>query len=115
MTVTWETFTAAKAAKGENLANGLFWEKSQYTRQITGIALVGSTAAGDTIIGIYYGTTKVMQITNSSTGVAVDTDKDLIPHNSSLACPAGVDIRVVVETAPNTNPIAIELIIAELP
>lgn len=114
MTIVHETYTVAQASKNANLAAGKFWESGTTFRQITGIALTGSTAADDTQISVYYGTTKMMEFRNSATGLAVDTDKDLVPHNSTLACPPNAKISVMVDTAPNTNPIKLMLVIAEL-
>lgn len=115
MTIVHETITVANAAKGSNLANGKFWETSNFNRQITAIALTGSAAADDTQLSIFYGTTKIGEIRNSSTGLAVDVDKDLVPHNSQLFCPRGAKMSIVVDTAPVTNPIKLLLVIAELP
>lgn len=115
MTIAQEQYAVADAPVGTNLANGKFWANSKNMRMISGVALVGSAAAGDCKLSIYYGTTKMMEIENSSTGVAVDTDKDLIPHNSNLACQPNDSISVIVDKAPITNPIKLLLVISEVP
>lgn len=114
MTLVHETIPIASAVKNTNLAAGKFWESAAWNRAITAIALTGSAAADDTQLSIFYGTTKIGEVRNSSTGLAVDTDKDLIPHNSNLVCRRGDKISVVVDTAPQTNPIKLVMVISEV-
>lgn len=115
MTVGYEEIAVADAGQGVNLANGKFWATSKWNRMVTGMALTGSAAAGDTKVSIFYGTTKIAELKNSSTGLAIDTDKDLIPHNSNLFCASNDAISVIVDEAPSTNPIQLLLIISEIP
>lgn len=114
MVLVHDTIPIASATKNTNLAAGKFWESSNWQRMITAIALTGSAAVDDTQLSIYYGTTKIGELRNSSTGLAVDVDKDLIPHNSQLVCARGDKISIMVDTAPVTNPIKLMIVISEV-
>lgn len=76
-------------------------------RKITGLALVGSTAAGDTSIDLRVNGTKIGTYFNTSTGTTVDMSKDL--QKMSIDVPANGVIEAVVTDAANTNPVVLYL------
>jgi hypothetical protein len=106
-----ESVAAATATVGVNLAAGKWWEKSNVWRRIRNIGLVGSTAVSDTVLEIFFGTTKVMEIRNSTAGAAKTplTGTDVHQHSSFLGCAPNQSIAVVVKTAPSTNAIVLHM------
>lgn len=92
---------AATAVVGYDLAKDTIWQQMEGDRILTGVALKGSAAAGDTKIRIQIDTYQVGEMYNSGTGNP--NMDDLFPFESDW--PAGSQFHAYVEDAPGTNPI----------
>lgn len=116
MTVFQREIAVADApAKKDLLSNDKSWVNKPVPRRVVAFGLTGSAAADDTQLDLYYGSEKMAEIINHRTGVAFDTDQDLLPCPSAAYCGAGEDISLIVVDAPATNPIKLVLVIEELP
>ena len=93
---------AATAVVGYDLATGTIWQQSSVGRALTGFAIKGSAAAGDTKVSVYVDTVKVAEAYNINTGFP--NNDDLITLDSNYV-PAGAMIHIYVDDAPGTNPI----------
>lgn len=93
---------AATAVVGYDLATGTIWQQSSVDRALTGFALKGSAAGGDTKVSVYIDTVKVAEAYNVTTGFP--NNDDLIQLDSNYV-PAGAMIHIYVDDAPATNPI----------
>ena len=78
MVLVEESYTAAQAALGENLASGKWWEKSKFPRRITRVGLVGSTAEADCAIDLFYGDKQVGSKILSSEGANIGVKQQVI-------------------------------------
>jgi len=92
---------AATAALQYNLATGQTWRSAPYPRVLAGAGLAGSAAALDTHVRIMAGQEEIADMFNSSLG-AVNRD-DMFGIGSVI--PANVEIMIIVDDAPATNPI----------
>ena len=94
---------AATAALGYDLTTGQIWATSSSDRALTGFAITGSAAAGDTKVDVYIDQVKIGEFFNTTTGYPT---KD---HYYTLDnyCPQGSKISVIVTDAASTNPINI--------
>jgi hypothetical protein len=115
MTILEKEFALADAVENTDLLKGATWINKKVRKRVVAIGVVGSAAVDDTRLGIVYGSVKMGEILNNSTGLTLDTDRDLKPCPSSMVANSDEDIGLVVEKAPATNPIKICLIIEELP
>lgn len=104
MGVGQTSVAAATAVVGYDLANGTNWQNQSKHRALTGFAIKGSAAAGDTKVDLLIDTVKVGEFYNISTGFP--NMDDLIPMDN-LFIPAGAQVHVLVTDAPATNPINI--------
>lgn len=93
---------AASAVVGYDLATGQIWQQSSIDRALTGFALKGSAAGGDTKVSVYIDTVKICEAYNVSTGYP--NNDDLIDLDMNLI-PSGAQIHLYVDDAPATNPI----------
>lgn len=94
---------AATAVLGYDLAANQIWAVSGSPRALTGFAITGSAAAGDTKVDVFIDQVKILEAYNVTTGFPT---KDHFYGLDNL-CPAGSKISVVVTDAPATNPINI--------
>ena len=96
---------AATATLGYDLTTGQVWATSASDRGLTGFAITGSAAAGDTKVSLYVDTVLVGEFFNTTTGYP--TKDHFYPLDNY--CPAGSKISVIVTDAAATNPINIVL------
>lgn len=95
------SIAAASAPVGTNLLADSIYGQSRVARQIRGVALKGSAAAGDTIVAILVDTMEIGRIFNSGTGFPNRDDiKPLVAN-----VPAGAQLFANIVDAPATNPI----------
>lgn len=97
---------AATAVLGYDLTFGQIWAVQGNDRVLTGFAMTGSAAAGDTKIDLYVDQQKVLEAFNTTTGYPT---KDHY-YNVDAYVPAGSKISVIVTDAPATNPINIVVV-----
>ena len=111
MVLVEESFTAAQAALGTNLADGKYWEESPFPRRITRIGLIGSTAEADCKVSVHYGDKKVGEKILSSEGanIGIKYQDDVAVMNTQQFCAAGTKIKIVVEDAAATNAVILHL------
>ena len=109
-----EIAVASAAAKTDLLAGDKSWVNKPVKKRVIAFGLTGSAAADDTQIDLFYGSEKMAELLNHRTGVAFDTDQDLVPCPSNAYCSADQDIAAVVVDPPGTNPIKLVLVIEEL-
>lgn len=79
-------------------------------RVITGVSLLGSAAAGDTIVDLKVGETRVARLYNRTTGFP--NMDDMRPLESMV--PAGEPVSAIVADAPATNAINVEVKVEDL-
>lgn len=96
---------AATAALGYDLATGQLWSVSGNDRVLTGFAITGSAAAGDTKVSLYVDQIKVGEFYNTTTGFPTRDHFYML----DAGVPAGSKISVIVDDAAATNPINIVL------
>ena len=101
---------AATAALGYDLTTGQIWAVSSSDRALTGFAITGSAAAGDTKVDVYIDQVKIGEFYNTTTGFPT---RDHF-YGLDNYCPAGSKISVIVTDAAATNPINIVLTWDEL-
>lgn len=99
------SIAAATAALGYDLTTGQIWATSSSDRALTGFAMCGSAAAGDTKVDVYIDQVKIGEFYNSATGVP--TKDHFYPLDSF--CPAGAKISIIVTDAASTNPVIINV------
>jgi len=98
---------AATAAVGYDLLTGVADARVPYARIMDGIALVGSAAAGDTVVDIFINGTRKGTYSNTATGVAVDKERDLMPLDLFVGANALIEAKVTDAAA--TNPVVLQL------
>lgn len=96
---------AATAALGYDLTTGQIWTTSSNDRALTGFAITGSAAAGDTKVSVYCDQILIGEFYNTTTGFPT---KDHFYALDAYA-PAGSKISVIVTDAAATNPVNIVL------
>ena len=94
---------AATAALGYDLTTGQIWATSSNDRALTGFAITGSAAAGDTKVDVFVDQVKILEAFNTTTGFPT---RDHF-YALDAYCPAGSKISVIVTDAAATNPINI--------
>lgn len=94
---------AATAALGYDLTTGQIWATSSSERGLTGFAICGSAAAGDTKVDVYVDQIKIGEFYNTTTGFP--TKDHFYPLDNYV--PAGSKISVIVTDAASTNPVNI--------
>ena len=92
---------AATAALGYDLTTGQIWATSSDDRIITGFAITGSAAAGDTKVDVFIDQVKILEAYNTTTGFPT---RDHF-YALDAFCPAGSKISVIVTDAASTNPV----------
>jgi len=92
---------AATAVLGYDLATGTTWSVQGADRALTGFAITGSAAAGDTKVALYVDQTLVGEFYNTTTGFPT---KDHF-YEIDAFVPAGSKIAMLVTDAAATNPI----------
>jgi hypothetical protein len=104
----------ANAAVGTNIAIGEdFHGHGNRACRITALGLVGSAAQYDCQVSVYYGTRKIADLCNPKIGV-VPIDDDIIYLSSRKYCKSNEKINVIVDVAPDTNPILLFISLAEV-
>lgn len=73
------------------------------SRVIKGFGLVGSAAAGDTIVELMVGNKSIGKYENSSTGTVFDVQKDIKVLDEFV--PANTRVQAIVRDAAATNPV----------
>jgi len=96
---------AAVAIVGADLFAGERWKEQPNDRVITGLALLGSAAAGDTVVDIMVDETRVAQLTNNDVGFP-DND-DMV--ELGVIVPGNAELSAVVTDAAATNPINLRI------
>jgi len=92
---------AATAVIGYDLVQNEPWTVSENARVLTGIGIMGSAAALDTIVDCMAGLTRVCRLYNRTTGML---NKDDLMELMAFI-PAGAKISLPVVDVPATNPI----------
>ena len=108
------SFTVSVAAATAVLDYDLFseevWARTPQGRAVTGFALTGSAAAGDSKVELYVGETRIGQFYNNKTGFPnVD---DLLPLEN-LFVPPNSQLRCIVRDAASTNPLNAMISVAD--
>lgn len=104
--------SAAATAVGTDLIATLAaqWSQSPNLRRVTRAALVGSAAAGDAQVQIWYGQTLIASLYNSTAGAVVPVEaKDYINIPSRMVCERGEALRAVISDASATNALILVL------
>lgn len=96
------SIAAAKAVVGADLFDGEVFARAPQDRVVTGLALRGSAAAGDSEVDFYIDEVRVADMFNNNTGFP--NNDDLIPMEN-LGVPAGAQLRAIVVDAAATNPL----------
>jgi len=92
---------AATAVLGYDLVSNQTWSVSGTDRALSGFAITGSAAAGDTKVSLYVDQVLVGEFFNTTTGFPT---KDHF-YDIDAFVPAGSKVSVIVTDAPATNPI----------
>jgi hypothetical protein len=106
MGVGVNSVAAATAVVGYDLSSNTIWQQQSQDRFLTGIALTGSAAAGDTKVDLFVDQAKVGEFYNSKTGFP---NRDDVIELQGNYVPAGAQIHIFVTDAPGTNPINVQL------
>lgn len=102
-----DQIAAATAVVGYDLLTGQRDARTPYARKLDGLAYVGSANVGDTVVEIFVQGQSVGKYANSSTGVGVDKQKDVMPLN--IRVPANALIEAKVTDAASTNAVVLQL------
>jgi len=97
---------AATAVVGYDLFRDQTWRVSSRPRKLRGLAMAGSTAAGDTAVDLYVDRYHVGRFYNLAAGWP--TMDHMIPLKGN-AVPPGATVACIVADAPATNPINVIL------
>jgi len=92
---------AATAALGYDLTTGQVWAVQGADRALTGFAICGSAAGGDTKVALYVDQVLVGEFLNTTTGYPT---KDHF-YDIDAFVPSGSKISIIVTDAAATNPI----------
>jgi hypothetical protein len=109
---------AADYAAGEDMLRNSVHQISTKARRVPSIALVGSNAAGDAEVALYFGEREIVSgIVNSSTGLNATKDDFLFlpAGKGSDYLKPGEKLSVKVVTASNTSPMAVIVNTQDLP
>jgi len=101
------TVAAATAVAGYDLMRDETQRVSAERRTINGIAVAGSTAAGDCSFNLYIGQHLVGRFYVKATGWPT---RDHMAPLAGLYVPPGETISMIMVTAPTTNPINVLMI-----
>lgn len=115
MTLVEIVFPVADCVVGEDLIAKFKWaSENERPRKIVAMGCVGSASAGDTRLGVFYGSVKVGQIYNNDTGLVLNFNDDVRTNSSMMFCPANKALGLIVEDAPSTNDIKVFMDVQEL-
>ncbi len=92
---------AATAILSYDLTNGQVWSVQGNNRALTGFAITGSAAAGDTKVSLYVDQVLVGEFYNTTTGFPTKDHFYMI----DAFVPAGSKISCIITDAAATNPI----------
>jgi len=95
------SIAAAVAIVGADLFVGERWKEQPNDRVLTGLALRGSAAAGDTVVDLMVDETRVAQLVNNATGFPDNDDMVEV----SVIIPANAELSAIITDAAATNPI----------
>jgi len=117
MTILEKEFSVAQCTLGVDLLaiDSAAWINKIMRKRVVAIGLVGCNAIDEMKADLVYGSVKMGEITNNSTGLTLDTDRDLIPTPSAIACEAQEKIALVVTKVPTVSPCKLHIVIEELP
>jgi len=110
--IIYQSVAAATAVVGHDLLLSEVHRTSQRPRALRKIEYLGSAAVGDTSIDLFIGAQFIARLPNVATGLAF---KNLDMFEVNALVPAGVEMRALVVDAPATNPVAVMLIMEDLP
>ena len=96
---------AATAVVGFDMMTGQRWKEQGNDRVLTGVALCGSAAEGDSEVEVLVDETRIGSFFN--TKLLFPDEDDLIAVNVIVA--ANAEITVVVVDAPATNPLNVRM------
>lgn len=100
------SIAAAAATIGTDLFRDQKWNVASQNRTLRGLAVCGSTAAGDCEVELFVGQKMVTNAFNKATGFPT---KDHIDPLGEVFVPAGSKISCIVRVAAVANPINIAL------
>jgi len=109
MTLIAQTSAASDAPLQTDLLRNSVHRLQGVPRMITGAALGGSAAAGDTKVAIFVSDMQVAEIVNLSD--AAPSGYQMFPVDAFV--PSGSEIRAIITDAPSTNPITLYLEVDE--
>jgi len=102
---------AATAVVGYDLMKDTKFQRSSRPRALTGFALKGSAAGGDTKVELFIGNVYIAEFYNKDVGLP--NMDDVQPMDMNYVPPAE-DIHVYVTDAPSTNPIYARIVWRDL-
>ncbi len=86
---------AIALAVGEDILAGHKDQFKPYPRVVNWLAYIGANSAGESRIDVFVGDMRyATEIANSSTGLVIDMNKDVVPVR--IPIPAGQLLRIVV-------------------
>lgn len=97
---------AATAVVDADLFTGERWTETPQNRVVTGIAVRGSAAAGDTEVELFIDETRVGGFFNTTTGFP--NADDVVPVEE-LGVPGAGQLSCIVKDAAATNPINVRI------
>lgn len=97
---------AATAVAGYDLARDQTWRVSSRQRKLRGLAVCGSTAAGDCSLDLFVDQYRVGTFYNLALGFP--TMDHMLPLKGNLV-PPGATIALIMNVAPTANPINVIL------
>ena len=101
---------AATAVLGYDLVRDEPWTVSDRPRVITGLAVMGSAAAGDSAVDLLVGMYRVERVFNRTTGFP--NMDDMLPLDAYV--PPGSKISMPVVDAPATNALNAKILVEDL-
>lgn len=97
------SIAAATAVLGYDLTTGQIWATSSADRALTGFAITGSAAGGDTKVDVFIDQVKIGEFFNTTTGYPT---RDHFYALDNFV-PAGSKISIIVTDAAASNPVNI--------
>lgn len=106
--------SSAGSAVGTNLFSGNQFQGSTRFRKVNRIGVVGSSAAANAAVDLFYGSTKIGTFYNTTSGAVAPLEaKDLVPVAGTMLCDPGELINVLINTVSVTTALTITLEIQE--
>lgn len=100
------SIAAASATVDTDLFRDKTWRIAATARQLRGMAVAGSAAAGDTVLQLFVDQHLIGDFHNLATGFP--TRDHIVPLPGNYV-PAGATVACIVKDAPATNPINVIL------